>query len=74
MTQIILSIKQRQIRAMESRPVFATGEGGENGTDKEFGVCRCKLPHLEQISNGVLTVQHRELCVISWVRTQWKIV
>ena len=30
------------------------GEGGEGGMDGEFGVSRCKLSHLEGISNEVL--------------------
>ena len=30
------------------------GEGREDGTDGEFGVGRCKLLHLEWLSNGVL--------------------
>ena len=28
--------------------------GGEKRMDGEFGIGRCKLPHLEWISNGVL--------------------
>ena len=30
--------------------------GGESGMDREFGVGRCKLLHLEWVSNGVPTV------------------
>ena len=30
------------------------GESGRSGMDGEFGVGRCKLSHLEWISNGVL--------------------
>ena len=30
------------------------GEGGGSGMDGEFGVARCKLLHLEWISNEVL--------------------
>ena len=30
------------------------GEGGEGGMDWEFGVSRCKLLYIEQISNKVL--------------------
>ena len=37
----------------------------DKGMDREFGVGRYKLLHLEQSP----TVQHRELCPVSWVRT-----
>ena len=39
---------------MENRLVVAKGKGGENGRDEEFGISRCKLLHLECISNEVL--------------------
>ena len=39
---------------MEDRLVVAEGEGAESGRDREFGVSRCKLSHLEWISNEVL--------------------
>ena len=52
------STKQKQIKDRKSRLVAAAGEGkGErrgSGMDGEFGVGRCKLLHLEWISNGVL--------------------
>ena len=51
---------------IENRHVVATwGEG--RGIDWEFGVSRCKLFHLEWISNEVLlysTAQHSELYLI----------
>ena len=34
--------------------MVAKGEGGGSGMDGEFGVSRCKLLHLEWISNEVL--------------------
>ena len=51
MAHMILSTKQKQITAMESRLVVASGVG--SGMDRESGVNRCKLLHLEWISNGV---------------------
>ena len=39
---------------IEKRLVFAQGEGWGSGVDGEFGVNRCRLLHLESISNGVL--------------------
>ena len=39
---------------MENRLVAAKGGGGGSGMDKEFGVGRCKLLHLEWINNEVL--------------------
>ena len=38
----------------ENRPVVAKREGGGSGVDGEFGVSRCKLLHLEWISNETL--------------------
>ena len=47
MAQIILSTKQKQITDRESRLVFAKRE-------RKLGVGRCKLLHLEWVSNEVL--------------------
>ena len=44
--------KQKQITDMEIRLVFARGEGVNKGTEREFGVGRCKLLHLEWISRS----------------------
>ena len=40
--------------ATENRLVVAKAQGGESGLDREFGVSRCKLFHLEWISHEVL--------------------
>ena len=37
-----------------NRLVVAKGEGRWSGMNWEFGVCRCKLLHLEWISNKLL--------------------
>ena len=66
---MILSTKQTQITDMESRLVVSRGQGGGSGMDREFGVGRCKLLHLDWISNEDPTVQHRELCPVFWGRT-----
>ena len=34
--------------------MVAKGDGGGSGMDWEFGVSRCKLLHLERISNEVI--------------------
>ena len=39
---------------IENRFVAAKGEGSGSGTGWEFGIGRCKLLHLEWISNVVL--------------------
>ena len=54
MAQMILSTKQTQIVAMESRQVFARKEGRGSGMDGGFGLSICKLLHLEWICNGIL--------------------
>ena len=38
----------------ENRLVVAKGEEGGSGMDGKSGVSRCKLLHLEWVSNGVL--------------------
>ena len=47
-------IKEKQITDIESRLVVAMGERGGSGMGGEFGVGRCKLLHLDWISNEVL--------------------
>ena len=39
---------------MESRLAVARGEEWGSGIDGEFGISRCKLLHLEWVSNEVL--------------------
>ena len=50
--QTNLSTKQKQTHRHTDRLVVA--EGGGSGMDGEFGVSRCKLLHLEWVSNEVL--------------------
>ena len=54
MAQMILFTKQKQIANMENRLVVAKGEERGSGMDGVFGAGRCKLLHLEWISNTVL--------------------
>ena len=54
MAQMNLSTKQKQIMDMESRLVVTSGDGVGSGMDWELRVDRCKLLHLQWISNGVL--------------------
>ena len=49
-----LSAKQKQIMDTENILVFARRERGKRGTDREFGVVRCRLLHLEWMGDGVL--------------------
>ena len=53
MAQMNLSIIQKQIYRHREKTV-AKGEGEGSGMDGEFGVSRCKLLHVEWISNEVL--------------------
>ena len=48
-----LSTEQKQTQRLEHRLVVAGGGGG-SGMDEELRVSRCKLLHLEWISNEVL--------------------
>ena len=47
MTQMNFSTIENQLPDIENRLVVAKGEEGGNGIDKEFGINRCKLLHLE---------------------------
>ena len=53
MAQMNLSAKHKQTH-IENRLVVAKGVGGGCGMDWEFWVSRCKLLHLERISNEIL--------------------
>ena len=52
MVQLILSTKEKQIMAKESRLVVARGMWGGSGMDGEFEVGGCKLLHLEWMGKG----------------------
>ena len=49
-----LSTEEKQTHGHGEQTCDCQEGVGGNGTDWEFGVCRCKLLHLEQISNGIL--------------------
>ena len=46
----------KKLLDLENRLVVAKGEGRGSGMDQELGVNRCKLVHLEWISNEMLLV------------------
>ena len=48
-----LSIEQKQTHRPGEQTYGCQGERGGSGMDREFGVSRCKLLHLEWISNEV---------------------
>ena len=54
MVQMNLPTNKNRLTDMENRLVIATGGNGGNGMEREFVVSRCKLLHLEWISNEVL--------------------
>ena len=47
--------------------MVAKGERGGNGMDWEFGVSRCKLLHLEWISNEVLLYSTENYIYSLWL-------
>ena len=49
-----LPTKQEQTPGHREQTRGCQGTGGESGRDGEFGVSRCKLFHLEWLSNEVL--------------------
>ena len=52
--QINLSIEKKQIHGHGEQTCNCQGRGGGSGMDSEFGVSRCKLLHLEWVSNEIL--------------------
>ena len=54
MAQMNLSTKQKQTHRHREQTCGCQGGGGGSGMDWEFEVSRCKLLHLEWISNEVL--------------------
>ena len=61
---MMLSTKQKQIMAKESRLVVLRGEGGGSGTDQEFAVWGYKLFIYGMDGQWGPTEQHREPCMI----------
>ena len=49
-----LSTEKKQINGHGEQTCGCQGGDGESGMDWKFGVCTCKLLHLEWISNEVL--------------------
>ena len=64
MTQMKISIKEKQTH-IDNTLVVAKGEEGGSRMAWEFGISRCKLLHLEWISNEVLLCSTGN-CQISW--------
>ena len=56
MVQINLSTKQKQTHRQKTDLWLPGVSGGGNVVGWEFGLCRCKLLHLEWINNKVLII------------------
>ena len=54
MTQMNLSMKQKQTHGHREQTGGCQGGGGWGGTEWEVGVSRCKLLYIECINNKVL--------------------
>ena len=54
MAQVNLSTKQKQIHRCREQTWVAKGEWGGSGMDREFGVSRYQLLHLEWINKILL--------------------
>ena len=54
MEQMMLSAKQKQTHGHREQTCGCQGEGEESGMDWESWINRCKLLHLEWISNEIL--------------------
>ena len=61
-----LSTKHKETHGYREQTCGCRGGGGGSGMHRKFGINRCKLLHLEWISNEVL--QHRKLYPASWDR------
>ena len=63
MTQMNLSVKQKETQRQRTDWWLPRGMGVGGGMEWEFGISKCKLLlYIEWINNKVL---HRELCSIS---------
>ena len=70
MSQINLSMKQKQTHRHRKQYVVASREGGGSGMDGEFGVSRCKLLlHLEWISSESPCTAQATISSLSWDRS-----
>ena len=56
MAQVNLFTKQKWTHRHREHTCGCQGGGGGSGMDREFGVARCKLLHLEWISSEFLTL------------------
>ena len=54
MAQMNLSAEKKQTHGLGDQTCSCHGGGGGSRMDWEFGVSRCKLLHLEWISNEIL--------------------
>ena len=57
-----LSTEKKQTHGQGEQTCGCRGGGGEGGMYREFGISRCKLLHLEWISNEVL-LYNTENCI-----------
>jgi len=73
MAQMILSTKHKQIMDMDSILAVAGGSRERVGRTGNLGFADATITFRMDKQLGP-AVQHRELCLISWVRTWWKIV
>ena len=54
MVQTNLSIEKKQTHGHREQTCYCQGGRGGRGVDWEFGISRCRLLHLEWISNEIL--------------------
>ena len=61
MTQMNLSMKQKQNQGHREETSGCQGGGGGRGMDWKFGISRCKLVYIKCIKQQGPTLYHREL-------------
>ena len=74
MAQMILSTKQKQIMAKESRLVVPREEGWGSGMDGQFGVLGYKLLYLEWMGNGALLYSTGNSVWLGYFSVQQKLI
>ena len=60
-----INTEQKQTHRQGEQTCSCQGEGGEGGTNWEFGISRCKLLCTGWINSKAFSVQHMELYSIS---------
>ena len=72
MTQMNLSMKQKETHGHREQTGGCQGGGVWGGMEWEVGVSRCKLLYMEWINNKILLYSTENLLIICCHKPKWK--